>query len=121
LQGLQPHFREEDTTKDVSDSNLIGLKSWHIFSRRAFVHTHLSACPAPRPRGTKLSAASPPAELAMSSEVPNSSWCEIEGLKRSIDLLRQHDLHLSTLITDRHRQCKWVREELCPERDTALF
>ncbi|CAL8371164.1 unnamed protein product [Boreogadus saida] len=54
--------------------------------------------------------------MLQSSEVPNSSWCEIEGLKRSIGLLRQHDLHLSTLITDRHRQvAKWVREELCPE------
>ncbi|XP_073714089.1 uncharacterized protein [Misgurnus anguillicaudatus] len=36
-----------------------------------------------------------------SSEVPNSSWCELEELKCSISLL---DLHLSTLITDRHHQ-----------------
>uniref|UniRef100_A0A8C1RTG5 Uncharacterized protein n=1 Tax=Cyprinus carpio TaxID=7962 RepID=A0A8C1RTG5_CYPCA len=42
--------------------------------------------------------------MLQSSEVPNSSWCELEGLKRSISLLRKQDLHLSTLITDRHRQ-----------------
>uniref|UniRef100_A0A8C1UAT5 Uncharacterized protein n=1 Tax=Cyprinus carpio TaxID=7962 RepID=A0A8C1UAT5_CYPCA len=42
--------------------------------------------------------------MLQSSEVPNSSWCELEGLKRSISLLRRQDLHLSTLITDRHRQ-----------------
>ena len=42
--------------------------------------------------------------MLQSSEVPNSSWCELEGLKRSVDLLRGKDLHLATLITDRHRQ-----------------
>uniref|UniRef100_A0A8C1SLP2 Uncharacterized protein n=1 Tax=Cyprinus carpio TaxID=7962 RepID=A0A8C1SLP2_CYPCA len=42
-------------------------------------------------------------QLVQSSEVPNSSWCELEGLKRSVDLLRGKDLHLATLITDRHR------------------
>uniref|UniRef100_A0A8C5B2R7 Uncharacterized protein n=1 Tax=Gadus morhua TaxID=8049 RepID=A0A8C5B2R7_GADMO len=53
-------------------------------------------------------------QLVRSSEVPNSSRCEIEGLKRSIGLLRRHDLHLSTLITDRHRQ-------LCPEGTQHYF
>ncbi|XP_030207883.1 uncharacterized protein LOC115540591 [Gadus morhua] len=43
-------------------------------------------------------------QLVQSSEVPNSSWCELEGLKRSVGLLRGNDLHLATLITDRHRQ-----------------
>uniref|UniRef100_A0A9J8BR06 SGNH hydrolase-type esterase domain-containing protein n=1 Tax=Cyprinus carpio carpio TaxID=630221 RepID=A0A9J8BR06_CYPCA len=39
-------------------------------------------------------------QLVQSSKVPNSSWCELEGLKRSISLLRRQDLHFSTL----HRQ-----------------
>uniref|UniRef100_A0A8C5FQL9 Uncharacterized protein n=1 Tax=Gadus morhua TaxID=8049 RepID=A0A8C5FQL9_GADMO len=43
-------------------------------------------------------------QLVQSSEVPNSSRCELEGLKRSVGLLRGNDLHLATLITDRHRQ-----------------
>ena len=42
--------------------------------------------------------------MLQSSEVPNSSWCELEGLKRSVGLLRGNDLPLATLITDRHRQ-----------------
>ncbi|XP_026100436.1 uncharacterized protein LOC113071285 isoform X1 [Carassius auratus] len=61
-------------------------------------------------------------QLVQSSEVPNSSWCELEGLKRSVDLLRGKDLHLATLITDRHRQvAKWVREELSPEGTRHYF
>ncbi|XP_065121196.1 uncharacterized protein [Paramisgurnus dabryanus] len=61
-------------------------------------------------------------QLVQSSEVPNSSWCELEGLKRSINLLRRQDLHVSTLVTDRHRQvAKWVREELCPEGTRHYF
>ncbi|CAM4569027.1 unnamed protein product [Leuciscus chuanchicus] len=60
--------------------------------------------------------------MLQSSEVPNSSWCELEGLKCSISLLRRQDLHLSTLITDRHCQvAKWVREELCPEGTQHYF
>ncbi|XP_062320550.1 uncharacterized protein LOC134022819 [Osmerus eperlanus] len=48
-------------------------------------------------------------QLVQSSDLPNSFWCELEGLKRSIGFLRRQDLHLSTLITDRHRQvAKWV-------------
>ncbi|CAL8291912.1 unnamed protein product [Gadus morhua 'NCC'] len=38
------------------------------------VHTHLSACPAPRPRGTKISAASRKRELAMM--LTDASPCE---------------------------------------------
>ncbi|XP_077060976.1 uncharacterized protein LOC143713532 [Siphateles boraxobius] len=61
-------------------------------------------------------------QLVQSSEVPNSSWCELEGLKRSVGLLRGKDLHLATLITDRHRQvAKWVREELSPEGTQHYF
>ncbi|CAM4572695.1 unnamed protein product [Leuciscus chuanchicus] len=56
------------------------------------------------------------------SEVPNSNWCELEGLKRSITLLRGQDLQVSTLITDRHRQvAKWVREEMCTEGTRHFF
>ncbi|XP_059910893.1 uncharacterized protein LOC132459978 [Gadus macrocephalus] len=58
----------------------------------------------------------------LSSEVPNSSWCGLEGLKRSVGLLRGNNLHLATLITDRHRQvAKWVREELIPEGTQHYF
>ncbi|XP_077061940.1 uncharacterized protein LOC143714600 [Siphateles boraxobius] len=61
-------------------------------------------------------------QLVQSSEVPNSSWCELEGLKRSVGLLRGKDLHLATLITDRHCQvAKWVREELSPEGTQHYF
>ncbi|XP_051969883.1 uncharacterized protein LOC127634387 [Xyrauchen texanus] len=61
-------------------------------------------------------------QLVQSSEVPNSSWCELEGLKRSVGLLRGKDLHLATLITDRHRQvAKWLREELSPEGTRHYF
>ncbi|KAG5275499.1 hypothetical protein AALO_G00121020 [Alosa alosa] len=61
-------------------------------------------------------------QLVQSSEVPNSSWCELEGLKRSVGLLRGMDLHLATLITDRHRQvAEWVREELSPEGTRHYF
>ncbi|XP_059904876.1 uncharacterized protein LOC132455147 isoform X3 [Gadus macrocephalus] len=61
-------------------------------------------------------------QLVQSSEVPNSSWCELEGLKRSVGLLRGNNLHLATLITDRHRQvAKWVREELIPEGTQHYF
>ncbi len=47
-----------------------------------------------------------------SNEVPSSSWCEIEGLKRIMQHLGERDLRVSTLITDRHRQiAKWMRTE----------
>lgn len=42
--------------------------------------------------------------MPQSSEVPNSNWCELEGLKRSIQLLSARDLTIATLVTDRHRQ-----------------
>ncbi|CAM4569352.1 unnamed protein product [Leuciscus chuanchicus] len=61
-------------------------------------------------------------QLVQCSEVPNSNWCELEGLKRSITLLRGQDLQVSTLITDRHRQvAKWVREEMCTEGTRHFF
>ncbi|XP_062615668.1 uncharacterized protein LOC134277345, partial [Saccostrea cucullata] len=48
-----------------------------------------------------------------SNEVPNSSWCEHEGLKRSVRFLKDEGLQLDTLITDRHIQNnKWIKENL---------
>ena len=44
-------------------------------------------------------------------EVPNSNWCELEGLKRSLRHIENNNLAVDTLITDRHRQnAKWMRE-----------
>lgn len=45
-------------------------------------------------------------DMLQSSEVPNSTWCELEGLKRSMVFLKNQNLHVSTLTTDRHRQVK---------------
>ncbi|XP_067459902.1 uncharacterized protein [Thunnus thynnus] len=48
-----------------------------------------------------------------SSEVPNSTWCEVEGLKRSIEFLKEQQMQLSALITDRNRQVAgWLRERV---------
>ncbi|XP_064153703.1 uncharacterized protein LOC135233762 [Anguilla rostrata] len=61
-------------------------------------------------------------QLVQSSEVPNSTWCELEGLKRSIEFLKEQHMQVSALITDRKRQvAKWVREELCPEGTSHFF
>ncbi|XP_010793701.1 uncharacterized protein isoform X1 [Notothenia coriiceps] len=61
-------------------------------------------------------------QLVQSSEVPSSTWCELEGLKRSIDFLKEQHMQVSALITDRNRQvAKWVREELCPGGTTHFF
>uniref|UniRef100_A0A8C6M3Y4 Uncharacterized protein n=1 Tax=Nothobranchius furzeri TaxID=105023 RepID=A0A8C6M3Y4_NOTFU len=40
-------------------------------------------------------------QLVQSSEVPNSSWCELEGLKRSIRLFSDNDMSVDVLVTDR--------------------
>lgn len=37
---------------------------------------------------------------------------EMEGLIQSQDYLRKQYLTLGTLVTDRHMQAKWVRENL---------
>ncbi|XP_050954852.1 uncharacterized protein LOC127156157 [Labeo rohita] len=61
-------------------------------------------------------------QLVQSSEVPSSSWCELEGLKRSIRFLTEQHMQVSALITDRNRQvAKWVREELCPKGTRHFF
>ncbi|XP_077069958.1 uncharacterized protein LOC143722443 [Siphateles boraxobius] len=43
-------------------------------------------------------------QLVQSSEVPSSSWCELEGLKRSMQFLMDQDMQVSALITDRNQQ-----------------
>ncbi|ROI15893.1 hypothetical protein DPX16_3794 [Anabarilius grahami] len=61
-------------------------------------------------------------QLVQSSEVPSSSWCELERLKRSIRFLTEQQLQVSALITDRNRQvAKWVREELRPKGTSHFF
>ncbi|XP_077060398.1 uncharacterized protein LOC143712064 [Siphateles boraxobius] len=61
-------------------------------------------------------------QLVQSSEVPSSSWCELEGLKRSMQFLMDQDMQVSALITDRNRQvAKWVREKMCSEGTRHFF
>ncbi|XP_073668260.1 uncharacterized protein [Paramisgurnus dabryanus] len=43
-------------------------------------------------------------QLVQSSEVPSSSWCELEGLKCRIRFLTEQNMQVSALITDRNRQ-----------------
>ena len=48
-----------------------------------------------------------------SNEVKNSSWMELEGLKRSVTTLKDAGLSIRTLITDRHKQIgSYVKKEL---------
>ena len=43
----------------------------------------------------------------------NSSWCEHEGLRRSVLFLHEQGFTIENLVTDRHRQnAKWIRENL---------
>ncbi|XP_067306868.1 uncharacterized protein [Pseudorasbora parva] len=61
-------------------------------------------------------------QLVQSSEVPSSSWCELEGLKRSMQFLMDQDMQVSALITDRNRQvAKWVREKMCSKGTRHFF
>ncbi|CAL8378354.1 unnamed protein product [Boreogadus saida] len=70
------HFREEDYDQGDVRMVSLGLKRLaHLIPNAVpSVHTHLSACPAPRPRGTKISAASRKRELAMM--LTDASTCE---------------------------------------------
>ena len=48
-----------------------------------------------------------------SIEVKNSSWMELEGLKRTVTTLKDAGLSIRTLITDRHKQIgSYVKKEL---------
>ena len=48
-----------------------------------------------------------------STEVKNSSWMELEGLKRTVTTLKEAGLSIQTLITDRHKQIgSYAKKEL---------
>ncbi|XP_070561301.1 uncharacterized protein [Ptychodera flava] len=52
-------------------------------------------------------------QLVQSNEVSGSYHMEKEGLKRSLEFLKSHDVDVGEIITDRHRQIgKFLREEL---------
>ena len=54
-----------------------------------------------------------------SNEVKNSSWMELEGLKRTVTTLKDAGLSIRTLITDRHKQIgSYVKKEL---HDTSII
>ena len=44
-----------------------------------------------------------------STEVPNATWCELEGLIRMVAFFLGNELEIKVLISDRNRQiAKWV-------------
>lgn len=48
-----------------------------------------------------------------SNEVKNSSWMELEGLKRTVTTLKDAGLSIRTLIADCHKQIgSYVKKEL---------
>ena len=52
-------------------------------------------------------------EMVQSNEVANSCGMEKEGLIRAIKVLELADVHVDTIVTDRHPQImKWIRENL---------
>ncbi|KAK3748319.1 hypothetical protein QZH41_018302 [Actinostola sp. cb2023] len=54
-------------------------------------------------------------EANRSNEVPNSSWCEHEGLIRMLNFAELNDLHIDSIITDRNRQnAAYIRIHLKP-------
>ena len=48
------------------------------------------------------------------TEVNNSHWCELEGLKRIMKMLMEdYKLQIDSIVTDRHTQvAKWIKENL---------
>ena len=51
-----------------------------------------------------------------SNEVPNSSWCEHEGLLRLERFLASKNLDLDVIITDRNRQnAAYIRRNMTPK------
>ena len=47
-----------------------------------------------------------------SNEVSSSDHMEKEGLHRVLEFLKEKDLTVGTLVTDRHQQItKWIKEE----------
>ena len=60
--------------------------------------------------------------LLQSTEVPNSTWCEHEGLQRTVRFLTENELNIGTLITDRHKQINaWIRDNLTPNHGTKHY
>lgn len=54
-----------------------------------------------------------------SNEVKNATWCELVGLQRAVAFLKENELAVASLTTDRHKQVtKFVREKM---KDTKHF
>ncbi|CAG2243279.1 unnamed protein product [Mytilus edulis] len=52
-------------------------------------------------------------QLLQSNEVKSSCHMEKEGLQRSVEFFKHHNIKIKTLVTDRHVQIKkWVRENM---------
>ncbi|KAL3842060.1 hypothetical protein ACJMK2_020125 [Sinanodonta woodiana] len=52
-------------------------------------------------------------EIVQSNEVLSSYHMELEGLKRTNDMLQENGIKMESIITDRHTQVtKWVKENL---------
>lgn len=52
-------------------------------------------------------------QLVQSNEVGGSYHMELEGLKRTIDFLWQHDMIPAVIVSDRHASIqKWIRDNL---------
>ncbi|XP_056000372.1 uncharacterized protein LOC125656629 isoform X1 [Ostrea edulis] len=52
-------------------------------------------------------------QLVQSNEVKNSNGMEKRGLERAVDWVKNNDLEIGTIVTDRHLQIqKWIRENL---------
>uniref|UniRef100_A0A1X7U564 THAP-type domain-containing protein n=1 Tax=Amphimedon queenslandica TaxID=400682 RepID=A0A1X7U564_AMPQE len=50
-------------------------------------------------------------QLVQSNEVKSSNHMKLEGLKRAMEKIHDHDLSIGTIVTDRHMQIsKWLRE-----------
>ena len=54
--------------------------------------------------------------IQQSNEVPNSAWCEHEGLLRLERFLASKNLELDVIITDRNRQnAAYIRRNMAPK------
>ena len=51
-------------------------------------------------------------QYLQSNEVSSGNHVEKEGLHRVLEFLKEKDLTVGTLVTDRHQQItKWIKEE----------
>lgn len=54
--------------------------------------------------------------------MPNSSWCEHEGLLRLEQFLARKNLDLDVIITDRNRQnAAYIRRNMAPKGTTHYY